>query len=112
MEKLQALRAAAITPLAKIQDERAELLQRLAALDEPYGKAYVDAEVAGWSSDELAEIGIEEPLKRPKGRPRSRKVVAKKTTDAAPDAPSPATAVPAQSATGSAVPMAAGDQSG
>lgn len=90
MERLQAARAEAIAPLAQIQDERADLLRRLAALDEPYGKAYADAEVAGWSPQELTEIGIDEPVRRPKGRPRTRKAVAKRSTDAAPVATIPA----------------------
>ncbi|MFD9453444.1 hypothetical protein ACFWBC_10180 [Streptomyces sp. NPDC059985] len=112
MEKLQAARAEAITPLAEIQEERAELLRRLASLDEPYGKAYAEAEVAGWSPEELAEIGIDEPLKRPKGRPRTRKaVVAKKSAAAAPGA-SPAAAIPAQDSAGDAPLVDAGGQSG
>ncbi len=111
MEKLQAARAEAITPLAEIQEERAELLRRLASLDEPYGKAYAEAEVAGWSPEELAEIGIDEPLKRPKGRPRTRKAVAKKTAAPAPGT-SPAATIPAQETAGDTSLIDAGDQSG
>lgn len=112
MEAALAARAEAIKPLAEIQGQRADLLAKLAALDEPYGKAYADAEARGWNAEELAEIGIEEPAKRPKGRPRSRRQVVKKPAAASsPEAPSPAAAVPAQGSTASAAPVGAGTQS-
>ncbi|GGY71142.1 hypothetical protein GCM10010363_60370 [Streptomyces omiyaensis] len=109
MQAALAARAEAIEPLAQIQDERAELLRQIAALDEPYGKAYADAEAAGWTVEELTELGIGEPARRPKGRPRSRRpVTAKKST---PATASPA-AVPAQDSPGNAAPVGADTQSG
>ncbi|MEV6357985.1 hypothetical protein [Streptomyces hydrogenans] len=108
MEAALAARAEAIKPLADIQDERATLLLKLAALDEPYGKAYAEAEAAGWAAEELTALGIAEPVKRPKGRPRSRRPVsAKKSTQ---EASSPAV-VPAQDSTGSNAPVDSGAQS-
>ncbi|MEV7535434.1 hypothetical protein [Streptomyces hydrogenans] len=109
MEAALAARAEAIKPLAEIQDERAVLLRQLAALDEPYGKAYADAETAGWTAEELTELGIAEPIKRPKGRPRSRRPVSTKKNPQ--ETASPA-AVPAQDSTGSAAPVGADTQSG
>ncbi|MEU9998121.1 hypothetical protein [Streptomyces sp. NPDC050848] len=101
MEAALAVRAEAIKPLAEIQGQRAELLRRLAALDEPYGRAYAEAEAAGWSTEELRELGAEEPKKRPKGRPRSRRQIAKTSAAAsASEAPSPPV-VPAQDGSGS-----------
>ncbi|MGW9441267.1 hypothetical protein [Streptomyces sp. NPDC055607] len=108
MEAALATRANAIKPLAEIQGQRAELLQKLGELDEPYGKAYADAEAAGWSVEELTELGAEAPSKRPKGRPRTRRGTTKKTTTTAtPGTGSPAAAVPAQDSSGSEAPEAA-----
>lgn len=111
MEEIQATRAAAITPLAEILAEREELQRKLAELDEPYGKAYADAEAAGWTGDELAAIGAGEPVKRPKGRPRRRAVPKKGAGESAPEASLPAAAVPVQGSAGGAAPVGAGAQS-
>ena len=73
MEEIQAARAEAIEPLAEILEERGELLRQVAALDEPYGRAFAAAEAAGWSATELVAMGAEEPVKRPKGRPRGKR---------------------------------------
>ncbi|WP_331720619.1 hypothetical protein OG851_42525 (plasmid) [Streptomyces sp. NBC_00161] len=111
MEALQAARARAIEPLAEILEERDELQRKLAALDEPYGKAFAEAEAAGWSADELHAIGAEEPTRRPKGRPRKRfgaKRPAETAPTAAPETGGPTAAVPAQQSTGNAVTAAAG----
>ncbi|MFZ3476064.1 hypothetical protein ACODT4_44545 [Streptomyces sp. 2.9] len=103
MEEIQATRAAAITPLADILAKREELQEKLAQLDEPYGKAYVDAEAAGWTGEELTAIGAGEPVKRPKGRPRRRTIPAKGAAESAPETSSPAAAtLPAQDSTGAA----------
>lgn len=113
MEAIQAARAEAIKPLAEIQGKRAELLRQLAELDEPYGKAYADAEVAGWTVEELTEIGAEEPARRPKGRPRTRRPAAKKATPATqPQTPSPAATFPSQDNSGSAPSVTAVGQPG
>ncbi|MFE4634822.1 hypothetical protein ACFRJ1_15790 [Streptomyces sp. NPDC056773] len=112
MEEIQAIRAAAITPLAEILAQREELRRQLAELDEPYGRAYADAEAAGWTGDELTTIGAEEPVKRPKGRPRRRAVPAKGASESAPEVSSPTTAVPAQDNTGSAAPVSTDAHSG
>ncbi|MFF2572725.1 hypothetical protein [Streptomyces sp. NPDC058084] len=107
-EAIQAARSAAIVPLAEVLGQREELLRQVAALDEPYGKAYAEAEAAGWTTEELTEIGAEEPAKRPKGRPKGRRTAVKKGAAAGtPETPSPAPSVPAQDTTGSTPPVAA-----
>lgn len=99
MREVQAARERAFEPLAAILEQRAELQRQLATLDVPYAEAYVAAEAAGWTAEELKEIGVEEPVKRPKGRPRGRRSAAKKaalTTTSTTDG-SPTAAVPTQS---------------
>ncbi|MFB6842228.1 hypothetical protein ACFU6M_39750 [Streptomyces bottropensis] len=113
MEAILKARAEAIEPLMDVQGQRAVLLDQLAALDEPYGKAYAGAEAGGWTAEELAEIGAEEPTKRPKGRPKGRRTAARKgASTAGSEASSPAASVPAQDSTGSTPPVAAAGQSG
>ncbi|MEU8526420.1 hypothetical protein AB0C77_12610 [Streptomyces sp. NPDC048629] len=99
MEAIQAARAEAIMPLVEIAGQRADLLRQLAELDEPYGKVYADAEAGGWSGDELAAMGLDEPVKRPKGRPRTKRAGVKKAAET-PAAPAPH--VPTQGAADSA----------
>ncbi|MFE2314132.1 hypothetical protein ACFXC8_13215 [Streptomyces sp. NPDC059441] len=122
MEKLQAAKGEAFKPLAEILGQRAaiqaerdaalaEFEERLAALNEPYGKAYAAAEKAGWTPVELAELGVEEPVKRPRGRRPGRSTAPKKTTPRteaapetrAPETVSPAVPAPAQESAGDAV---------
>ncbi|MEU6946590.1 hypothetical protein ABZ957_15380 [Streptomyces sp. NPDC046316] len=109
-EEIQAARTAAIMPLAEVLADREELLSKLAALDEPYGQAYATAEAGGWTTDELTALGAEEPVKRPKGRTRTRRATPKKpagaAAPAAPEASSPAV-VPAQDSTGVTAPVGA-----
>jgi hypothetical protein len=104
MEEIQAARAEAIKPLAEIQEKRGELQRQLAALDEPYGKAFAEAEAAGWTTDELKAMGADEPLKRPKGRPRGRRTSAKKVAETG----VPTVTVPAQESSGDAAAVTAG----
>lgn len=104
LDELLAARKEAARPLVDLITTRAELRRQLTALDEPYGQAYSDAEAAGWTAEELMLIGAEEPVKRPKGRPRTRRAAAKKAgadSTAAPQASSSAPAVPAQKDIGS-----------
>lgn len=122
MERLQAAKGEAFKPLAEILGQReaiqkemetvlAGFEERLAALNEPYGKAYAAAEKAGWTAAELAELGVEEPVKRPRGRRPGKSAAAKKTapkTTAAPQAPAPEATSPslpsqAQESAGDAV---------
>ncbi|MFJ2589669.1 hypothetical protein [Streptomyces sp. NPDC087538] len=116
MKDIQEAREAAFEPLAEILEQRQELQRQLAALDEPYGQAFATAEAAGWTTDELTAIGAEEPVKRPKGRPRGKRAAAKRTTpetvsmDSSPG--SPAAAVPTQNGAGEAEAMVAGGVSG
>jgi hypothetical protein len=90
MEKLQAAKGEAFKPLAEILGERAAIQQemakmvagfeeQLANLDEPYGKAYVAAEKAGWTTSELTELGADEPVRRSRGRRSGKSTTAKKT---------------------------------
>ncbi|MFF3127759.1 hypothetical protein ACFVRD_36945 [Streptomyces sp. NPDC057908] len=112
MRERQAAREKAFEPLAEILGQRQELQRQLAALDEPYGQAFATAEAGGWTTDELMEIGAEEPVKRPKGRPRGKqRATAKKS---APEAAtgnsstnSPAAAVPTQNGAAEAEPVTA-----
>ncbi|MEU9535809.1 hypothetical protein AB0D00_26315 [Streptomyces sp. NPDC048213] len=71
MRALQETREAAIKPLVDVMSEKAELLSALAALEPKYGKAYVDAEAAGWSPAELSTLGADEPVRKPRKRSRS-----------------------------------------
>ena len=101
MRALTAAREQVIEPLAEILARRGDLLAQLAALDEPYGKAYVAAEAAGWTPQELQELGADEPVKRPRMRKRSR-VAAPAAPASAPasEEVSPATTLPAQAGSG------------
>lgn len=116
MKEVQAAREKAFEPLAEILGQREDLQRQLAELDAPYAEAFVAAEAAGWTTEELKAIGAEEPAKRPKGRPRSRRSAAKKAAPeaSAPEssAPSPATTIPGQDGTGEAAPAAAESLSG
>ncbi|WP_345045298.1 hypothetical protein [Streptomyces sannanensis] len=71
-EELQAAqlaaKQAAVSPLAAILARRIQLQTELAETEVPYGKAYVEAESAGWSAAELAALGATEPTHRPRVR--------------------------------------------
>ncbi|MFE4539652.1 hypothetical protein ACFRKB_32080 [Streptomyces scopuliridis] len=99
MKAVQKSREEAIVPLMDILVERSSLLDQLAALDEPYSKAYVVAEGGGWSTEELQKLGADEPVKRPRVRSKRSRSSAKKTgghsSGAAPEGGSPA-GIPAQ----------------
>ncbi|MFJ8896728.1 hypothetical protein ACIRCZ_19255 [Leifsonia sp. NPDC102414] len=116
MREAQAAREKAFEPLAEILGKRAELQRQLAELDAPYGEAFVAAEAAGWTAEELKAIGAEEPVKRPKGRSRPKKAAAKKEAPReAPGASAPqsvAATIPGQEGAGEAATMAAGSVSG
>jgi hypothetical protein len=100
MRALQANREQAIGPLVEVLAKRSALLEELTALDASYGKAYVEAEAAGWTPEELAQLGADEPVKRPRVRSRRKGAAAKKPAEqasaTAPQTDSPAAAVPAQ----------------
>ncbi|WP_328418461.1 hypothetical protein OG542_40485 (plasmid) [Streptomyces violaceus] len=97
MRALQERREAAAGPLVEVLAKRSTLLEQLAALDEPYGKAYVDAESAGWTTEELAKLGADEPVKRPRKRSRSTARKAdERTSGTAPAGGSPAGGIPSQ----------------
>ncbi|GAA2463092.1 hypothetical protein [Streptomyces lavendulocolor] len=98
MKEIQAARETAIQPLLEVLVEREELKRKLAELDEPYGKAFSQAESGGWTAAELLELGAEEPVKRPKGRPRTRRATRKDPQGVS--APGPSTASPAASIPG------------
>ena len=116
MKEVQAAREKAFEPLAEILGQREELQRRLAELDTPYAEAFVAAEAAGWTTEELKAIGAEEPAKRPKGRPRGRRTSGKKEAPkgtAAASAPeSSAATIPGQEGAGAAATAAAGSVSG
>lgn len=62
----------AVRKLADVQRRRAELVEKLEAVEREYGAEHVAAVRVGWSEQELGKLGFEEPTRRPKGRPRSR----------------------------------------
>ncbi|MDG9728433.1 MULTISPECIES: hypothetical protein [unclassified Streptomyces] len=119
MREAQAAREKAFEPLAEILGKREELQRQLAELDAPYAEAFVAAEAAGWTAEELTAIGAEEPAKRPKGRPRGRRSTAKreaarKAPEASapePSGPSPAAAIPGQEGSGETAAAGAGSVS-
>ncbi|MFC7841892.1 hypothetical protein [Streptomyces sp. NPDC057382] len=100
MRELQKRREAAAKPLVDVLAKRSRLLEQLAELDEPYGKAYVDAEAAGWTAEDLAKLGAEEPSRRPRVRTRRPRLSAKRTDNqppmAASNGSSPARTIPTQ----------------
>ncbi|ORT54606.1 hypothetical protein [Streptomyces sp. CB03238] len=116
MREAQAAREKAFEPLAEILGQRAELQRQLAALDAPYAEAFVAAEAAGWTAEELKGIGAEEPAKRPKGRSRGTRRTSKREKPEASaqesSATPPAGTVPAQESAGDAAPATAGSVSG
>lgn len=116
MKEVQAAREKAFEPLAEVLGRREDLQRQLAELDAPYAEAFVAAEAAGWTTEELKAIGAEEPAKRPKGRPRGRRASAKKAAPeaSAPEtsAPSAVAAIPGQDGAGETATAAAGSFSG
>ncbi|WP_406510999.1 hypothetical protein [Streptomyces sp. NBC_00212] len=119
MREAQAAREKAFEPLADILGKRADLQRQLAELDAPYAEAFVAAETAGWTAEELTAIGAEEPAKRPKGRRTSRRLAKKETPSGTPSTPatespeaSPATTIPGQEGAGGTAPATAGSTSG
>ncbi|WP_455355946.1 hypothetical protein [Streptomyces sp. SYSU K217416] len=112
MREVQAVREKAFEPLAEILGQRADLQRQLEELDAPYAEAFVAAEAAGWTSEELKAIGAEEPAKRPKGRPRGKRVAVKKAAPGAASTDSstgsPAAAVPTQNGAEEVATSAAG----
>ncbi|MGW0188123.1 hypothetical protein ACWDV7_20460 [Streptomyces sp. NPDC003362] len=100
MRELQDRREAAAKPLVDVLAKRSRLLQQLAELDEPYGKAYVDAEAAGWTAEDLAKLGAEEPARRPRVRSRRSRPSGKKADGqpsvASSEDSSPAGTIPSQ----------------
>ncbi|MEU0287484.1 hypothetical protein [Streptomyces sp. NPDC006147] len=102
MRALQNRREEAAGPLVEILAKRSRLLEQLAELDEPYGKAYVDAEAAGWTAVELAKLGANEPVKRPRKRSRSAGKRGGQASEGADAGSSPAGGIPAQDSSATA----------
>nr|WP_134011529.1 hypothetical protein [Streptomyces sp. 846.5] len=74
-ESLMAPQFAALEPLDSILAVRRDLLDKLAATEAAYGEAYTAAERAGWTPDQLAQLGADIPKVRPpkpRGRPRKK----------------------------------------
>ncbi|MEV6147085.1 hypothetical protein [Streptomyces sp. NPDC051992] len=119
MREAQLAREKAFEPLADILGKRADLQRQLAELDAPYAEAFIAAEGAGWTTEELKAIGAEEPAKRPKGRPRGRRGTKKESPEKSPGVSTPepsvappATTIPEQEGAGEASPATAGSTSG
>ncbi|WP_435137808.1 hypothetical protein [Actinacidiphila sp. bgisy144] len=70
-ENLLTSRVEAIRPVAAALAERNRIRALLHEAEKVYGAAYSAAQGAGWSTDELKQMGAEEPARRPQGRPRS-----------------------------------------
>ncbi|MHC3394713.1 hypothetical protein ACLQ2E_35430 [Streptomyces lavendulocolor] len=71
-QELLADRMSVIPPLAEVLAERKRLQEQIDATEKAYGSAYADAQAAGWTPEELRQLGAEEPTRRPQGRPRKR----------------------------------------
>ncbi|MEU8828863.1 hypothetical protein [Streptomyces sp. NPDC048636] len=119
MKEVQLAREEAFQPLAEILAKREDLQRQLAETDAPYAEAFVAAEAAGWTAEELTGIGAEEPARRPKGRPRSRRTSKKETpsrasgTSAAESSQTPpAASIPGQDGAGESAAAGAGSTSG
>ncbi|MGW1037607.1 hypothetical protein [Streptomyces antibioticus] len=119
MKEVQAAREEAFQPLAEILAKREDLQRQLAETDGPYAEAFVAAEAAGWTAEELKGIGAEEPTRRPKGRPRRQRTQKKETPSGASDTSTtessqapPAAAIPGQDGAGESAAAGAGNTSG
>jgi hypothetical protein len=97
-QELAQARVDAIKPLAPLISRRAELRRALAMTDAPYAELYRTALKAGWSAQELMEMGAEEPERTPRGRSvgrgRSPRKTRAKRTPAGGGEPASATAQP------------------
>ncbi|GAA0464597.1 hypothetical protein GCM10009544_28690 [Streptomyces stramineus] len=83
-QEINAARETALGPLASLLADRKTLRDEFEKTEEPYGRAYVEAQAAGWTAEELKGLGAEEPKRRPKGRPRTaNKTAAPKNAAAA-----------------------------
>ncbi|MBK6015928.1 hypothetical protein [Streptomyces sp. MBT53] len=69
-ETLLASRLDLIKPLAAANAERKRLQKLIDDAEKEYGAAYSAASAAGWSTDELRQMGADEPTRRPQGRPK------------------------------------------
>ncbi|MFJ2110786.1 hypothetical protein ACIOEX_02465 [Streptomyces sp. NPDC087850] len=97
-KELLASRMSVIPPLAESIAERKRLQALLDANEKTYGANYVDATAAGWTPEELRQMGAEEPTRRPQGRPKGTRTRKPRTTSApAPATPNPRTPDPAES---------------
>jgi hypothetical protein len=100
MREVKERQLAAARPLVEVLAQRSTLLEQLAELDEPYGKAYVDAEAAGWTAEQLANIGADEPVQRPRVRSKRSRSSAKRadgqSAGTTAEGSSPAGTIPAQ----------------
>ncbi len=85
-KELLATRMNVIPPLADAIAERKRLQALLDATEKTYGAAYADAAAAGWTPEELRQMGADEPTRRPQGRPKGARTQ-RRTRPAAPTAP-------------------------
>ncbi|MFF4291012.1 hypothetical protein ACFY0R_37815 [Streptomyces sp. NPDC001633] len=85
-EEINQQRMKAVEPLAELVARRNHLRQQLDALEETYGRQYVEAEKAGWTEEELTAMEAEPPVRRPRGRPAKK--TGRKTTQKAAASPS------------------------
>ncbi|MFP8906181.1 hypothetical protein [Streptomyces atacamensis] len=85
-ENLLSSRLEAIKPLAELIAERKRLRDLLEQTEKPYGAAYAAATAAGWTAEELRQMGAEEPTRRPQGRPKGSRT-RRKTSPASPVSP-------------------------
>lgn len=84
-QELLATRMRVIGPLAESLAERSRLQGLVDANEKGYGAHYAEAVAAGWTPEELRQMGAEAPTRRPQGRPkgaRTQRQKAKTTTPA------------------------------
>ncbi|OII64315.1 hypothetical protein BJP40_00150 [Streptomyces sp. CC53] len=89
-QELLATRMRVIAPLADAIAERKRLQELIDAVEKTYGVAYADAQAAGWTPEELRQMGADEPTRRPQGRPRTRRPRATAATTPGPRTPNTA----------------------
>ncbi|WP_329151272.1 hypothetical protein OG275_38160 (plasmid) [Streptomyces niveus] len=95
-QELLASRMDVIPPLAEAIAERKRLQDLINATEKAYGAAYNNAQAAGWTPEELRQLGADEPTRRPQGRPKSVRTRRPRAT-ASPTTPNPRTADPTES---------------
>ena len=84
-------RIAAVRKLGPAHQATLDKREELEAAEREEAAVYAEALRAGWSPDELKQVGFEQPGKRAPGRPRRARTSAQRSRTATPDAAAAAT---------------------